>query len=222
MIDCHSQPDMFHSFLLPHLNIWLINWQIDKSVTFFLPVWVFPWTVSAPLRSPFTSPRCSLTLFVTFTGEVYRLLSPWGWGWSLTGQSGVNVVYVVVIWIPEIKEIPINFMLDISNSSGCVKFFYFFYEACRAYRFFFLKIKLIILYHSYTEFINPTHVLVDRQSVKSLPSSNISCAFQRANINACLTLHSFVSMIANVCSNTSKYYNLIKYNPILQLFTHEY
>lgn len=37
-------------------------------------------------------------------------------------------------------------MLDISNSSGCVKFFYFFYEACRAYRFFFLKIKLIILY----------------------------------------------------------------------------
>lgn len=137
LIDCHSQPDMFHSFLLPHLNIWLINWQIDKSVTFFLPVWVFPWTVSVPLRSPFTSPRYSLTLFMTFTGEVYRLLSPWGWGWSFTGQSGVNVVYVVVIWIPEIKEIPINFMLDISNSSGCVKFFYFFYEACRAYRFFF-------------------------------------------------------------------------------------
>lgn len=26
-------------------------------------------------------------------------------------------------------------------------------------------------------------------------------------------------MIANVCSNTSKYYSLIKYNPILQLFT---
>lgn len=91
---------------------WLIDWQIDKSVTFFLPVRVFPWTVSVPLRSPFTSPRYSLTLFVTFTGEVYRLLSPWGWGWSLTGQSGVNVVYVVVIWIPEIKEIPINFMLD--------------------------------------------------------------------------------------------------------------
>lgn len=103
---------LIDGLLIDRSACWLIDWLIDWSacwlidlfiywLTVFLSIWFLLWTVLVPLLLLSTSIRLRLAYSVALARKVGVLLMPGGGG--CTGQSGVNTVNIVIVWISEMK-----------------------------------------------------------------------------------------------------------------------